>query len=249
MQNLSQYTLANTKHIWKTGLVVNLSKSGLKKGELVNIGAVWKSHTLWPALPGGKLCRGSWGSRNRILRNWAPSRAGLGGWAAFSPWQCQTPLGKNVCCRLSRLRGRRAKLDCWSSSKHLTTQTTLSPSRPTTHVTAAQWVLGEEEVLETERWAFNGAATQKDSRPAWQAGRPCRGSWGSRSRRRRSWAPNRGGWDASAASWISQFQRPLDKPFANRPARLFGCLLQPLRQGTGNNRLSSSNKTPWTQRC
>ena len=38
MQNLSQYTLANTKHIWKTRLVVNLSKSGLKKGELVNIG-------------------------------------------------------------------------------------------------------------------------------------------------------------------------------------------------------------------
>ena len=40
MQNLSQYTLANTKHIWKTRLVVNLSKSGLKKGGLVNIGAV-----------------------------------------------------------------------------------------------------------------------------------------------------------------------------------------------------------------
>ena len=38
MQNLSQYTLANTKHIWKTRLVVNLSKSGLKR--LVSIGAV-----------------------------------------------------------------------------------------------------------------------------------------------------------------------------------------------------------------
>ena len=38
MQNLSQYTLANTKHIWKTRLVVNLSKSGLERGSWLILG-------------------------------------------------------------------------------------------------------------------------------------------------------------------------------------------------------------------
>ena len=53
----------------------------------------WLAHSVFsdlePALPSGMPDRASWGSRNKRLRNWAPSPAGWGVWWAFWPWLCQ----------------------------------------------------------------------------------------------------------------------------------------------------------------